>query len=156
MKNVETRFSKSKYVLLSELGSRFNLSFSSHLVVNNKLIALDGLKRILLVMEANNELNQPTIIELNKITTVSIKRSYGSIKSGELRTKKFEEFLRRVDLQFGHRDKSEFTVLTFYDSKTDALRDLPRLERNAKNWQMILSKMIVSNGNEKPKSEINC
>ena len=45
MKSVDATFAKSKYVLLSELGSKFNLSFSSHLVLNNKLIALDGLKK---------------------------------------------------------------------------------------------------------------
>jgi len=145
MKNVNARFVKSKYVLLSELGSRFNLSFSSHLVLNNKLIALDGLKRMLLVVETNNEFSQPHIIDLNKTTAVSIKKSYGSIGPGELRIKKFDEFLKRIDLQFGYHDKNESVDLTFYDSETDALWDLPRLERNAKNWQMILSKLAGSN-----------
>jgi len=143
MKNVDIKFAKSKYVLLSELGSNFNLSFSSHMVLNKKLIALDGIKRILLLWEANNELNQPCIIELNKVSAVSIKKSYSSIRSGELRIKRFEEFLTRIDLQFEYRDKNEPVVLTFYDSETDEQWDLPRLERNAKNWQMILSKLVV-------------
>jgi hypothetical protein len=148
MKNVDTKSAKSRYTLLSELGSEFNLSFSSHLVLHNRLIALDGIKRILLVSEANNEVQQPCIIELNKVAAVSIKKTYGSIKSGELRIKRFEEFLRRIDLQFEYRDKNESVVLPFYDNETDAFRDLPRLEKNAKNWQMILSKLLVSHSDK--------
>ena len=144
MKSVDATFAKSKYVLLSELGSKFNLSFSSHLVLTNKLIALDGLKRMLLVLEANNELHQSFIIDLTKITSISLKKSYGSIGSGELRIKNFDEFLRTIDLQFDYRDKGDSVALAFYDSETDELRDLPRLERNAKHWQMILSKLVVS------------
>jgi len=53
--------------------------------------------------------------------------------------------LRRIDLQFEYRDKNEFAVLVFYDSETDNRSDLPRVERNAKNWQMILSKLVVPN-----------
>ena len=141
MKNVNGRFAKGKYALLSELGSKFNLSFSSHLELSNQLIAVDGLKRMLLVLETGDELNRPYVIDLNKIDSVSIKKSYGSIQPGELRTKKFDEFLRRIDLQFEQRDKNESIVLTFYDSAIDELRQLQTLERNAKNWQMILSKL---------------
>lgn len=144
MKNVDERFARDKYVLLSELGSKFNLSFSSHLVLGNKLMALDGIKRILLVLEANNELNQSCIIELNKVAAISVKKSYGSIVSGELKTKGLEEFLKRIDLRFEYGDKSKPFVLTFYDSEANAPQDIPRLGRNAKNWQMILSKMLAS------------
>jgi hypothetical protein len=35
--------------------------------------------------------------------------------------------------------------LSFYDSETDDLQDIPRLDKNAKNWQLILSKMAASN-----------
>ncbi len=143
MKNRNARIAKSKYVRLSELGSQLNLSFSSHWVVNNKLIALDGLKRMLLVLEINNEMNQPKIIDLNQVVAVSIKKSYGSIKSGELRDKPFDEFLKTVDLQFGFRDKGESVVLAFYDSEMNALSDLPALERNARNWQLILSRLTL-------------
>ena len=105
MKSKDARFNKIKYVQLSELGSKFNLSFSSHLSLNNKLIALDGLKRKLLVLEANNEWSHPDIIDLNKVSVVSVKKSYDSIRSGELRIKKFDEFLKRIDLQFEYHDK---------------------------------------------------
>ena len=144
MEHRYAKFVKDKYVLLSELGSKFNLCFSSHFVLGNRLVALDGIKKILLVSDTNNELSQPYIIELNKVMAISIKKIYGSIGSDELRTKNFEDFLKRIDLQFEYLDKDEPVVLTFYDSEINELRYLPGLERNAKNWQMILSKFMVS------------
>jgi hypothetical protein len=145
MKKVYARFNKDKYLLLSELGSKLNLSFSSHLVLGNKLIALDGKSKILLVSEPGNELSQPFIVELDKVSAVSVRKSYASIGPGELKSKGFEEFLKRIDLQFEYHDKNKTIALSFYDSETDDLQDIPRLDKNAKNWQLILSKMAASN-----------
>jgi hypothetical protein len=144
MKHAYPGIAKEKYVLLSELGSRFNLSFSSHLILGNKLVALDGVKRILLISEANNITNSPCLIELDAVKSVSLKKSYGSIRPGELRSRRFEDFLRRIDLQFEYGDKNKPIVLAFYDSKTNSIREIPMLEENAKRWQMILSKMASS------------
>lgn len=144
MKHTSARSAKDKYVLLSELGSKYNLCFSSHLVLGNKLVALDGIKKSLLISESGNDWDQPYVIELSEVTAVSVKKSYGSIVSGELKTKGLEEFLKRIDLRFEYGDKSKPFVLTFYDSEANAPQDIPRLARSAKNWQMILSKMLAS------------
>lgn len=137
MSNVEIKFAKDKFQQLSELGSKFDLSFSSHMVIGNKLLALDGIKKSLLVLEANNT---SYTIELNKVTAVSVKRTYSSITPGELNTKSIEEFLSTIELQFEY-DNNRTVCLPFYDCQKDDPESLPRLERNAKNWQMILSKM---------------
>jgi hypothetical protein len=142
MKNVQTRFAKNKYLEVSEIGTRFNLSFSSQLTLGNKIIALDGIRRYLLVLETDKEVNKPFFIDLNNVAAVTVKKSYGSIKQGQLRNKGIEEFLERIDLQFGLIDNNETFILTFYDHETDNQRDRQKLDRNAKNWQMILSKMI--------------
>lgn len=144
MKQSNRRFAKSKYLQLSKLGSQLNLSFSSYLVLNNKLIALDGIKRTVLVSETIDGSDNAFIIHLDKVAAVSVKKCYGSIKPGELKTRKMDDFLKRIDLQFEYASDKEAIVLTFYDCKTNDLRDLPVLERNAKNWQMILSKMAGS------------
>lgn len=143
MKHTYAGSAKDKYVLLSELGSKYNLCFSSHLVLGNKLVALDGIKKSLLISECGNDWDQPYVIELSEVTAISIRKSYGSIVSGELKTKGLEEFLKRIDLRFEYGDSKPF-VLTFYDSEANAPQDIPRLAKNAKNWQMILSKMLAS------------
>ena len=149
MKNVDARFAKSKYVEVSELGSRFNLSFSSHLVLRKKIIALDGLKKCILVMETDAASNQPYVIDLNKVASVTVKQSYGSINQGELKNKDISAFLKRVDLQFEFSNTSETIVLPFYERGSDEQSDLPKLDRNAKIWQMILSKLTGSQTEKK-------
>ena len=148
MEHTYASLAKDKSKLLSELGFKFNLSFSSHFVLGSKLIALDGIKKSLLVSDASNKLNQPCIIELDKVSAVSIKKSYGTIQAGELKIRKFEEFLKRIDLQFEYHDNDEPVVLTFYDSEINEPRHVPALDRNAKNWQMILSNLIVSQAHQ--------
>ncbi|WP_081147243.1 hypothetical protein [Niastella vici] len=140
MSNMKINFDKDKYQQLSELGSRFGLSFSSHMVIGNKLIALDGRKKILLVLERNN---RSYIIELEKVASVSVKKTYSSIRPGELINKGIEEFLKTIELQFEYNNKRTI-CLPFFDCEKDDSRNLPRLERNAKNWQLILSKMAIT------------
>jgi hypothetical protein len=138
---MEMLMPKSKYLHISELGSKFNLSFSSYLELGNKLIALDGVKRSLLVFETNQAIKKPFIIELNKVTAITVKQCYSSIGPGQLKEKGIEAFLKSIDLEFKY-GRNETIVISFYDCKTDNISELPKFERNARNWQMILSKMI--------------
>jgi hypothetical protein len=143
MRNGEAAIPKSKYFQISKLGTKFNLSFSSYLEFDNKVIALDGLKKSLLVFETNQEIKKPYIIELNKVTAVTVKKCYSNIGPEQLKEKETEEFLKSVDLEFKY-GRNETIIISFYDCETDNIQDLPKLERNARNWQMILSKMIPS------------
>ena len=141
MKYADARFDKRKYLEVSELGTRFNLSFSSQLAFGNKIIALDGRRKCLLVLEKDKGSNHPYLIDLNNVATVTVKKSYGSIDQGQLKNKGIEEFLKRIELQFEFNNKKETIGLSFYDCEIDDQRDRPKLIRNAKNWQMILSKI---------------
>lgn len=152
MKNADAKLAKRKYIQLSELGSKYNLSFSSHLVLKNKIFALDGIKNCLLVSKTNKPLHQTYIIDLNSVAVVSLKKTYHSIKPGELKHKELDDFLTRIDLQFEYNSKTEIDILSFYDCETDDWQDIPTLERNAKNWQMMLSKIIGFRPNKMVKS----
>ena len=44
--------------------------------------------------------------------------------------------------QFELGNNNETISLPFYDREIDDQRDRPKMDRNAKNWQMILSKII--------------
>jgi hypothetical protein len=143
MPNVEATIIKSKYLHISELGSKFNLSFSSYLELGNKVIALDGLKKCLLVFESNQGIKKPLIIELSKVSSVNLGKCYCSIGPGQRKENEIEEFLKSIDLEFKY-GRDETIIISFYDCKTDDISELSKLERNATNWQMILSKMIRS------------
>jgi len=153
MINLNTVFTKRKSIEVNELEYRYNLSFSSRLNFGNKVIALDGKKKCLLFVEANKEPAQPSIIDLDKVSSVSVRKSYGSINQGALKTKGIEEFLKKVDLQFQFRDSSEPFVIPFYNYETDDKRNRAKLARSAKNWQLILSKIVEPKKEEKPKNE---
>ncbi|MEO5995732.1 MAG: hypothetical protein ABIN89_03425 [Chitinophagaceae bacterium] len=148
MKNKAILDDKIKYLQLSELGSKLNLSFSSHELVAGKTIGLDGIKRKLIILEKNNEINQVNIISLDEVSSITVKKIYNSIKPGELRRRKVYEFLQSIYLQFDFKDARETIVLPFYENEINNVIDLPGLEMKVKNWQVLLSKMIGGQTNK--------
>lgn len=134
---------KEQYSQLSELGSKLNLSFSSHMSLGSKVIALDGIKKKLLVLDINDAAKRHYIIHLDWVKAISVKKNYCSIKPGELNKRGFEEFLETILLHFEYRGERNTVALPFYERGKNSFSDLAMLERNARNWQMILSKMIV-------------
>lgn len=147
MKNPAARLNKSVYLQISELGSKFNLSFSDHWVFNNKIIALDAVKKQLLVFETNKTSNQSYVIELNKVAAVTVKKAYSSIRAGELKNKRIEAFLQRIDVQFEYSNKTKI-VIPFYDAETDDRGERVWLERGAAEFQMQISMMAGSQTNK--------
>jgi len=142
MKHKNVIFDKIDYLRFSELGSRLNVSFSSYEAIGNKIIGMDGIKRKVLVAEKNNGLNLRNIIELSKVIAITVKKIYTSIKAGELKKRKMEDFLQSIHLHFQFEEEKESVVLPFYERKINKVHDLPRLEKKAGNWQRVLSKMI--------------
>jgi len=136
------KLDKVNYLQLNKLGSMLNLSFSTCAIVGNKIIGLDVAQRKLLIAEKINGLFRPFFIELNKVSVISIQKIYNSIKAGDLKTRRIEEFVQsiRIQLKFGNGDNT--IILPFYERTTDGLKNLRWLERKARNWQMMLSKML--------------
>ena len=137
-------FARSKYVALSEHGSRLNLAFTSHLILGNRIVALDGIRKCLLVLDMGADIERLCLIDLNDIATITLSKVYGSIEKEELVHKGIQDFLEKVQLKFEFNDKNETIVLPFYDANTDAGTDRARLEKNAANWQQLLSKMLAA------------
>jgi hypothetical protein len=134
---------KTKMKIWSELGIKFNLSFSRCLSVGNRFLGLDKHKRKLLVSANNSGLTNCQIIDLQKIKSVSVKKRYDSIKAGELTKRKFEEFLKSIHLRFEHIDKN-ITVFPFYKRGRDNLMDAGKMDLASKSIQLMLSKYLRS------------
>jgi len=147
MKNRHKGIDKHNYLYLSKWGSAFNLSFSSHAILSNKIIGLDEIKRKLLVAEKNNESGRPYIIELAKVTAITVKKIYNSIKAGALKTRRVEEFLESIVLQLECANQKDPVVLPFYERNLSEIQDLRGLEKKARNWQLILSKIATTQKN---------
>lgn len=141
MKNKNLKFNKVKYSLLSKLGSLFNLTFSSHELLDGKIFGVDGIKRKILVVEENKWSHSSYIIDLDEVKAISMKTVYNSIKPNELRIRRLEEFLKTIHLQFEFKDGRDAIALPFFEHKRNNIADLPVLERKTKGWKMIFSKM---------------
>ena len=102
-----------------------------------------------MVAEVADDLESPYTIELNEVKEISIRKTYSNIKPGELNKKKFNEFLETILLQFEYKNQDKKISLPFYESDKHGIQNLEKLDRNARIWQMILSKMI------NPKRNIN-
>lgn len=135
---------KNKYLQLSELGSRLNLSFSSYLDLGKTIVAMDGIKKCLLVLDSSKELKRSYIISLNEVTAVTVKKNYGSIDHGDLEHERTKEFLETLELHFELTNEKESIVLIFYDSNEDDKTNLSKSEENAEKWQKMLSKMLLN------------
>jgi hypothetical protein len=142
MNNKVFKHHGSEYSRLSEMGSKFGMTFSGVEVFGSKIIGLDGGKRKLLILEKDTEIGQVNIIRLDEVNSISVKKIYNPINSGELKRKKIHEFLRSIFLKFDFKDKTDSLALRFYESERNKVFDLPGLEMKMKNWQIILSKMI--------------
>jgi hypothetical protein len=127
----------------TDLATRFNLSFSKCISIGNKLLGFDRIKKRLLVSPDNKDLAECKVIDLHKIKTVSVKKSYDSIKAGELTNKKIEEFLKHIHLRFEYLD-SNVTVFPLYERGRDNIRDVRKMDLASKSVQGILSKLILS------------
>jgi len=136
------KFDKFSYFQLNKLGSKFNLSFSSYVTLGNKIIGLDVMKRKLLIAEKINGLFRPYFIELNKVSVITVQKIYNSIKAGDLKKRRIEEFLQSICLQLEFVNGENTIVLPFYERTIDDIHNLKWLESKARNWQMMLSKML--------------
>ena len=74
MKKRSIRFDKIGSLQLSELGSKFSMSFSSHEVLRDKIMGLDGINKKLLVLEQNDGQSHFYIIDLVETKAISVKK----------------------------------------------------------------------------------
>jgi hypothetical protein len=139
----QLRFEKEDYTQLSLMGTSFGLSFSCQEVLHDSIVALDGLKRKLLIARKADALKSIHIIDLNMVRSISVKKIYKNIVAGALRLRKMDDFLEAIYLQFSFKHAPDTVMLPVYKSGIDDTTDIPALEKKARNWQTLLSKLLT-------------
>jgi len=132
---------KKIYKQISELGTLFGLSFSCHETVGNKIMALDGIKRKLLIIDRFNTGDEYTVVSLDDVKKISVNKLYNSIKAGELKRKSIDLFLKRISLQFNFKNNAIPLLLSFYEMGNNAISSLSLQEKKARDWQSLLTKI---------------
>lgn len=126
----------------SQLGSQNNLSFSSQEILNHCVLALDGLNRKIVVVTKEENYYDSFIIDLNEIKNCTVKKIYGTIKAGDLKGHKLNQYLEKIVLHFELYCKPSVEIV-FYKNIENHIYEAQELEQKAKHWEAILSKMLT-------------
>lgn len=127
---------------LTQLGSTYNLTFSRQEILKDFMLGLDDMKKKLLIVSGINEgCLHPYIIDLNEISSCSVKKYYGRINVNGLKSSELNQYLEKIVLQIEfHSNKQSADVLIYKRTDND-IRELPELELKAKKWVELLSKI---------------
>ncbi|HWI91300.1 MAG TPA: hypothetical protein VNT20_08490 [Flavisolibacter sp.] len=132
MNNMLKHFSRS--------ATENNLNFSSQEILRNSILALDGVHRKIVVVSKNEDLYSSQLIDLNEVKDCTVKKIYGTIKVGDLKSHKLEQHLEKIVLHFDLMQKPPVEII-FYKNTHNHIYETQELEQKARHWEAILSKM---------------
>jgi hypothetical protein len=124
----------------SQLGTENNLSFSSQEILKNGILGLDGLRRKLVAVTREGNSFGSLVIDLNQVKICAVKKIYGTIHAGDLKTRKLDQYLEKIILQFDFENRPSLEI-PFYQHLHNHLLEAAELEQKARHWETILSKM---------------
>jgi hypothetical protein len=124
----------------SKLVSGYDLHISSQAILKTCLVALDGVNRKLIVQQNSNGRHQ--VVDLDEVSSCSVKKQYGSIYSGVLKHHQLDQYLEKISLCFDFKTGNEPVEIPFYLHGTDAVSEVAELEHKAKDLEAVLTKML--------------
>lgn len=139
-KNTRNR-NEGNFKLFSLAGSNHGLSFSKLEILKNKIIGLDNFHRAVLIYEFENE--NAIRINMKEVNNCTFNKQYDSIDTGTDKKAKMEKHLSSIDLKFSIKRSTEPILISFYNSSVNNIYEMTELEAKAKEWETVLSKMIV-------------
>ena len=127
----------------SELGSEYNFSFTSLEFLGNRIIGVDGPKGKVLFLEDEDTNPICSMIDLTEAKSCRIKKVYGNLNAGGSSARNAETYLQTITLEFDLKKGDHMVALPFYQHISDSIQEAAGLEAKAKNWEMMLSKMMT-------------
>jgi hypothetical protein len=131
-----------KLCSIAKLARRTRLTISNQDELGANVIALDIRKRKLLYARRTPGAPSCLIIDLNSLDACSIRKEYGSINAGELKTNKLHHFLKGIFLKLVFKNGSGAVSLPLYDAQKESLDNVEQLEAQAKKWENLVSKLL--------------
>lgn len=123
-----------------QLGAENDLNFSRQEILKNCVFGLDGVQRKILAVTREDDFLGSFIIDLREVKNCSVKQIYGTIKVGDLKRARLEQYLEKIVLHFDLNNNSTAEII-FYKHFDNHLLEALELEQKAKHWDAILSKM---------------
>lgn len=127
----------------SELGTFYNLSFSSQVLFSNSIIGLDGISRKLLVLIQRTQTSfEDYVINLDEVKGCTVKKYYDNIKPGDLTNKKPETYLQQIALRFEFINETEALEVIYQLPQGSENDRWQIIEHKAEQWKQMLTKML--------------
>lgn len=119
-----------------------NLSFTYQEILHNVILGLDILRRKVLIVEAYDRMYDFKLIDLFEVGACNLKRIYRYASSGYFEKNTSQENLDGVALQFDFKSETPPVTLAFYRNMVNNVNEMAELECKAKQWEMLISKML--------------
>ena len=124
----------------SEIATRFNLSFSSQVVLHDMVLGVDGVNRkIMIIKEINGNADCKTI-DLNLVKECMVHKEYENIEAGGLRKRDLVKYLKSISLNLVMASGNN-VILPFYEMKKNNPAELQTCESRARDWESMLNKL---------------
>ncbi len=130
----------------SKSGTGYKLIYNRKEVIGNFIFRLDRIRKNLMVSHAFDPLRLIFMTELNKIGSVSLKRTYRDIRSGHFSSRGLDEFLEGVHFRFEFIDGRNSIHLPLFEKNRDKTFHLHILEEKAKTWYRVISGLLQNRG----------
>jgi hypothetical protein len=127
----------------SRLGSKYHLRFSGQEILTDCIFGFDGInKKILVLSGIQQGRYSEQVIDLDKVSRCTVKKYYGSIQANALATTPLDQYLEKLEVAVTFHNEEKTVAIPFYKTPGSALSELPQLERKAKRWNTLLSKLL--------------
>jgi hypothetical protein len=128
---------------LTRLASLHNLTLSNQEILKDYMIGLDGLqKKLLVVSGILKGRHHHHVIDLNEVSSCSVKKYYGRIEINGLKNKELNQYLDKIDLQLEFQSNKKPADILMYKRTDNDIRELPELELKARKWMKLLSEIL--------------
>lgn len=135
---------ESKYIKLLHQprpGICFKLSFVQQEVFADLLLSLDKIRKRLVISSVLKPLRIITLIDLCKVSFISVKKVYKDIQYETAGGTGLEDFLEKMFFHFEFSDHSKALLLPIFEKSAHDTKDVGALEKRAVIWQLLLSKL---------------
>ena len=136
--------SQKKLDFFLRSGAKNDLFISKKEILADKIFGIDETNKMLLLYEFKNE-NSVILINMLKVRTCVLYKNYDNMNMGNEKKVRMEQHLASIKIVLGFKNSSDEPVsVSFYDNKVNNIYEMTDLEAKAKNWENILTKMLLN------------
>ena len=125
--------------LFNQAGEENGLSFSSQEILRNKVIGLDGIHRKFVVV---NDQEKVLILNLDEIKKCYLQKNMETYSRLGEKSSGYEMFVKSIVLNFTYNNNKNVESVGFFDYLLHPVAEEKIMEGKAKDWEMILNKII--------------